>query len=100
WTRCELKIPVSVNISAPQLQRADFPSRLHDLLASHPSVDPSRLEIEVLESSALPDMAQVSQVIHNCGKLGVSFALDDFGTGYSSLALLKRLPVDVLKIDQ
>jgi diguanylate cyclase (GGDEF)-like protein/PAS domain S-box-containing protein len=100
WARCELKIPVSVNISAPQLQRADFPSRLHDLLASHPSVDPSRLEIEVLESSALPDMAQVSQVIHNCGKLGVSFALDDFGTGYSSLALLKRLPVDVLKIDQ
>jgi diguanylate cyclase (GGDEF)-like protein/PAS domain S-box-containing protein len=100
WTRCELNIPVSVNISAPQLQRPDFPRRLHDLLASHPSVDPSRLEIEVLESSALPDMAQVSQVIHNCGKLGVSFALDDFGTGYSSLAFLKQLPVDVLKIDQ
>ncbi len=100
WARCGLSIPVSVNISAQQLQQPDFPARLHELLDAHPSINPSRLEIEVLESSALPDMAQVSQVIHTCGKLGVSFALDDFGTGYSSLAFLKRLPVDVLKIDQ
>ncbi len=100
WAPCGLNIPVSVNIAAQQLQQADFPARLHGLLDAHPSVNPSRLEIEVLESSALPDMGQVSQVIHTCGKLGVSFALDDFGTGYSSLAFLKRLPVDVLKIDQ
>ncbi len=100
WAARGLNIPVSVNIAAQQLQQPNFPARLHDLLAAHPSVNPSRLEIEVLESSALPDMAQVSQVIHTCGKLGVSFALDDFGTGYSSLAFLKRLPVDVLKIDQ
>ena len=100
WAPRGLSIPVSVNMSAQQLQQPDFPARLHELLAAHPSVDPARLEIEVLESSALPDMAQVSQVIHTCGKLGVSFALDDFGTGYSSLAFLKRLPVDVLKIDQ
>ena len=100
WKAAGLDIPVSVNISAQQLQHANFPSRLHAILATHRGVDPSRLEIEVLESTALPDMAQVSQVIHACGKLGVSFALDDFGTGYSSLAYLKRLPVDVLKIDQ
>jgi diguanylate cyclase (GGDEF)-like protein/PAS domain S-box-containing protein len=100
WKATGLDIPVSVNISAQQLQHADFSSRLDEILAAHPGVDPSHLEIEVLESTALPDMAQVSQVIHTCGKLGVSFALDDFGTGYSSLAFLKRLPVDVLKIDQ
>jgi diguanylate cyclase (GGDEF)-like protein/PAS domain S-box-containing protein len=100
WKDDGLDIPVSVNISAQQLQHADFPSRLNAILAAHPGVDPSRLEIEVLESTAVPDMAQVSQVIHTCGKLGVSFALDDFGTGYSSLAYLRRLPVDVLKIDQ
>ena len=100
WRAAGLDIPVSVNISAQQLQEADFAARLNELLAAHPSVDPSCLEIEVLESSALTDMSLVSQVIHNCGKLGVSFALDDFGTGYSSLAFLKRLPVDVLKIDQ
>ncbi len=100
WRALGLDIPVSVNISAQQLQEADFVTRLNELLAAHPSVDPSSLEIEVLESSALTDMSLVSQVIHNCGKLGVSFALDDFGTGYSSLAFLRRLPVDVLKIDQ
>ena len=100
WKAAGLDIPVSVNISAQQLQHADFSSRLNAILVSHPTVDPSRLEIEVLESTAVPDMALVSQVIHACGKLGVSFALDDFGTGYSSLAHLKRLPVDVLKIDQ
>jgi len=100
WRQAGLDFPVSVNISAQQLQHAEFSSRLDTILAAHSSVHPSRLEIEVLESAALPDIAQVSQVIHSCGKLGVSFALDDFGTGYSSLAHLKRLPVDVLKIDQ
>ena len=100
WDRAGLSFPVSVNISAQQLQEADFSSRLSSILGAYPDIDPSRLEIEVLESSALPDMAQVSQAIHACGKLGVSFALDDFGTGYSSFAHLKHLPVDVLKIDQ
>lgn len=100
WRAAGLDIPVSINISSHQLQQAEFATRLNAALAAHPSIDPARLEIEVLESGNLPDMAQVSQVIHSCGKLGVSFALDDFGTGYSSLAYLKRLPVDVLKIDQ
>lgn len=100
WQAGGLDVPVSVNISAQQLQHPDFSARLHEILSAHDGVDPSRLEIEVLESTAVPDMGQVSQVIHACGKLGVSFALDDFGTGYSSLAYLKRLPVDVLKIDQ
>ncbi|MBK9574368.1 MAG: EAL domain-containing protein [Rhodoferax sp.] len=47
-----------------------------------------------------PDMAQVSQVIEDCARMGVGFALDDFGTGYSSLTYLKHLPAELLKIDQ
>jgi EAL domain-containing protein (putative c-di-GMP-specific phosphodiesterase class I) len=54
----------------------------------------------VLETSALADMQQVSQVIERCHQMGVKFALDDFGTGYSSLTYLKRLRVAMLKIDQ
>jgi hypothetical protein len=89
-----------VNVDGLQLQEPRFVERLKELLAQHPDVQPSKLELEVLESSAFQDIAQVSEVIRACRKLGVSFALDDFGTGYSSLSYLKRLPVDVLKIDQ
>jgi EAL domain-containing protein (putative c-di-GMP-specific phosphodiesterase class I) len=58
------------------------------------------LELEILESSALSDIAHVRSIMLDCQALGISFALDDFGTGYSSMSYLKRLPADVLKIDQ
>ena len=54
----------------------------------------------MLETSALGELAHVSQVIQDCRAMGVSMALDDFGTGYSSLTYLKRLPVTTLKIDR
>lgn len=100
WREHGLDIPVSVNVDAMQLQEPKFVERLRELLGRHPAIQPSKLELEVLESSAFQDIAQVSEVIRACSKLGVSFALDDFGTGYSSLSYLKRLPVDVLKIDR
>ena len=56
--------------------------------------------MEVLETNALEDIEQVSNVMRSCRELGVSFSLDDFGTGYSSLIYLKRLPVSQIKIDQ
>jgi EAL domain-containing protein (putative c-di-GMP-specific phosphodiesterase class I) len=56
--------------------------------------------LEVLESVALDDIEHVSRLIDACRHIGVAFALDDFGTGYSSLTYLKRLPVDLIKIDQ
>ena len=70
------------------------------LLAEHSSVPSNRLELEILESSALEDISHISIVIADCTRLGVQFTLDDFGTGYSSLTYLKRLPVRTLKIDQ
>ena len=100
WHGLGLDLPVSVNICAFQLQRSDFVERLQFILSTHPQVSPTSLELEVLETSALADMAQVSQVIEDCARIGVMFALDDFGTGYSSLTYLKRLHVNVLKIDQ
>jgi EAL domain-containing protein (putative c-di-GMP-specific phosphodiesterase class I) len=100
WRGVGLDIPVSVNVCARHLQQADFVERLHCLLAAHPELKPSSLELEVLETSALQDVALVSRVISACREIGVRFALDDFGTGYSSLTYLKHLPAEVLKIDQ
>jgi len=95
-----LMIPVSVNIAAHHLQQPDFVDRLRILLSAHPNIRPSCLELEILETSALRDVAQVSHVLAACRELGVSIALDDFGTGYSSLTYFKRLPVNLLKIDR
>ncbi|AZG36158.1 bifunctional diguanylate cyclase/phosphodiesterase [Shewanella psychromarinicola] len=100
WQTLGLNIAVSVNISAIQLQSDDFATRLAELLAAFPEIDPSALELEVLETSAIGDLLQVSETMHACIKLGVNFALDDFGTGYSSLSHLRRLPASLIKIDQ
>jgi EAL domain-containing protein (putative c-di-GMP-specific phosphodiesterase class I) len=100
WKAAGLALPVSVNIDAIHLEQADFVDRLRQQLSRHPGVVAGDLELEVLETSALQDIAHVSSVILACHEMGVGFALDDFGTGYSSLTYLKRLPAGMLKIDQ
>ena len=100
WESEGLSLQVSVNVAAYHLQQPDFVERLRLLLLAHPQVSPSQLKLEVLETSALADIGQVSKVIEACRDLGVNFALDDFGTGYSSLTYLRRLPASDLKIDQ
>ncbi len=100
WKREGLHLPVSVNIDAQQLQKAGFSQRLAELLHEVPEVPPSWLELEILETSALEDIALVSDIMRQCQALGVRFALDDFGTGYSSLTYLKRLGAEEIKIDQ
>ncbi len=100
WQGMGLHLPVSVNVFSRQLQQVDFVQKLQTLLAAHPSVPPERLELEIVETSALQDIPQVSGLMHACAGLGVRFALDDFGTGYSSLTYLKKLPAQLLKIDQ
>lgn len=100
WRSEGLEMPVSVNIGAYQLQQKDFIQRLEKILSQFPNLKPKDLELEILETSALKDISEVSKIIKTCQRLGVDFALDDFGTGYSSLAYLKRLPAQILKIDQ
>ena len=100
WHAAGFDIPVSVNVGACELQHEHFVPRLREILKAHPDVLPGQLELELLETSEVADLAQIATVIEACRAMGVKFALDDFGTGYSSLTYLKRLPVTLLKIDQ
>lgn len=100
WCALNVRLTVSVNVGARLLQQPHFPDQLSEILAEYPAVDANRLELEILETSALEDIRCVSEILHACRRTGVRFAIDDFGTGYSSLTYLRRLPVDTLKIDQ
>lgn len=91
------QVRVAVNLSGRQLDHPDFPKRVKRIL-DETGLVPARLELELTESLATADSAR--RVIAELRALGVRVAIDDFGTGYSSLTLLKRLDVDVIKIDQ
>lgn len=90
---------VAVNISTRSFQREHFPEVVRAVLAST-GLPPQRLELEVVESSALEDVDRATECLTRLHALGVRVSLDDFGTGYSSLNHLRRLPVDCLKIDR
>lgn len=100
WQAQGIDLAVSINVNGYQLQQPDFFEKVRDSLTAHPAVNPANLELEILETNALEDIAHVSSVIRACLTLGIGFALDDFGTGYSSLTYLKRLQTRLLKIDQ
>lgn len=100
WESAGVDLTVGVNVSAATLGRTGFPAVLSQALAEAGVQRASRLELEVLESEALADLATSVDVMQACVRLGIGFALDDFGTGYSSLLYLRHLPVRTLKIDR
>jgi diguanylate cyclase (GGDEF)-like protein len=93
------RIGASVNISARHLSGPALVAAVLNPLKAH-SIDPARLTIEVTETALLDDLEQAIASLHTLRASGTRIAIDDFGTGYASLAHLRRLPVDILKIDQ
>jgi EAL domain-containing protein (putative c-di-GMP-specific phosphodiesterase class I) len=99
WADAGLWMPVSVNVSALQFRRLDFVGMVERTLAET-GFDPTRLELEITESTLLGNLDSAEGAMRRLKALGVKLALDDFGTGYSSLLYLRRFPFDRLKIDR
>ncbi|SFR53228.1 bifunctional diguanylate cyclase/phosphodiesterase [Thiomicrospira sp. ALE5] len=94
------KLKLSVNISAKELIKPDFVSRITQHLSRYPSIEPTQLELEITERIAMSNSEAVLAIFNGLNDLGVQLALDDFGTGYSSLSYLKKYSLQVLKIDK
>ncbi len=92
-------IVVSVNLSPRFMRQGDLVGEITSVL-EETGVDPRCLQIEITERGALTDLEVTSMKLRKIRTLGVRVAIDDFGTGYSSLSYLKRLPIDVLKLDK
>lgn len=90
---------LSVNVSARQFRETDFVRCVREAVkAAH--LPPGVLELELTESALLDSVQDAAVKMEKLREQGIGFALDDFGTGYSSMSYLKRLPVDVIKIDR
>ncbi|MBP8184778.1 MAG: EAL domain-containing protein [Pseudomonas sp.] len=88
-----------VNISPRQFRQQGFIERVANSLRIS-GLPRATLTLEITEGIVIQNIDDTISKMLQLKKLGVGFAMDDFGTGYSSLTYLKRLPVDILKIDQ
>jgi diguanylate cyclase (GGDEF)-like protein len=87
------------NLAAQLLEDVPFISHLKELLQLNPWLVP-HLGIEVTETVVMENMERSMSTLNLFRRWGLTVAIDDFGTGYSSLSYLKRLTVDVIKIDR
>ena len=92
-------LTMSVNITPKEFAQSDLASEIGKTL-KRVGLDPSCLQLEIIETIAMGDAEKSGQVLAQLKALGVRLSIDDFGTGYSSLSRLRRIPVDTLKIDR
>ncbi len=92
-------IRIAVNLSPVQLRNPALYDIVRNAL-TRAGLDPSRLELEITESTLLDDDEATLLTLHRLRKSGIRISLDDFGTGYSSLSYLRSFPFDKIKIDR
>ena len=93
------KAIVAVNLSARQFSDSKLIEQIEQALLQS-GIHPHNLELEITESTLMEDIDKAIDILQKIQQLGISIAIDDFGTGYSSLSYIKRLPINVLKVDR
>lgn len=99
WNAEGYQISISVNLSPRQLSSCDFVLDLNIAL-NYAGLSAHLLELEITETHVMGNLKQVLPILNQIKTMGVKLSIDDFGTGHSSLIYLKRLPIDILKIDR
>jgi diguanylate cyclase (GGDEF)-like protein len=92
-------LKMAVNISPVQFRDSQLAERILKLL-TETNFPPSRLEVEITESTFLEDRDTALTIVESLKNVGITISLDDFGTGYASLSQLQSLPFDRIKIDK
>jgi len=92
-------VRIAINLSAGQFSDTHLVEYLQGLLNEF-SLDAKHFELELTEQTLVKNIDNAIEMMDELKVIGFSFAIDDFGTGYSSLAYLKKMPVDVIKIDK
>lgn len=90
---------IAVNVSAVQLQHGDLAETVQNILVEA-GFSPSRLEIEITESTIVEDKVRTLHTLRRIRALGVTIAMDDFGIGYSSFETLRAFSFDKIKLDR
>jgi diguanylate cyclase (GGDEF)-like protein len=90
---------VAVNLSARQFQQQNLPDMVIRVL-QETGLNANALELELTESSIMKNAESAVKTLGELKAMGINISVDDFGTGFSSLGYLKRLPIDILKIDK
>ena len=99
WSDKGIEKQLHVNLSIVQLVQNNIVETISNII-SETGVNPRNIVLEVTESLAINDIANMKRVLSEIKKLGVSIALDDFGTGYSSLGYIKQMNFDIIKVDK
>ena len=92
-------ISVAVNLSARQFRQEDLAERVGSIVRAS-GLPAHRLELEITESMVMRDPDAATDAMKRLRAMGIRLAMDDFGTGYSSLGVLKRFPIQSLKVDR
>ena len=92
-------LSMTVNLSAKQFANTHLVEDVRTAIQES-GIEPSGLHLEIAECDAMADLKQTSEIFAQLKQLGVRISIGDFGSGHSSLSWLRRLPIDVLKIDR
>ncbi|MFT7300160.1 MAG: EAL domain-containing protein (putative c-di-GMP-specific phosphodiesterase class I) [Porticoccus sp.] len=99
WSDSGHGLKVAINMSSKDIQSEGFNDKLASVIDQY-KIAPNRLEIEITESTIMENPEDLEGELDAMRAMGLTLAIDDFGSGFSSLNYLKRLPVNVLKIDR